>query len=155
MTDDVWGSDERRVASGPLNSDEVRRVVRDENRGLTEGIQGLMAATEKMTDAVQGLVADSRVNEEKFANINAQLQHNGNETEDVNKAVLNITTIVIPELEKQVALNGFSLLAFWKTFALVFTPVAAMGAYMFKEIEGRDAHILLLMADLHKLISAM
>jgi hypothetical protein len=151
---DEWGDDRRRDVL-TLNTDEVRRVVRDENKGLTAGIQGLMIATEKMTDAVQGLVADSRVNEEKFANINAQILHNGNEAEEINRAVFQITTVVIPDLEKQVALNGFSLLAFWKTFALVFTPVAGMAAYLFKEIEGRDAHILVLMADLHKLITAL
>ena len=154
MTDE-WGIDDRRRDVLTLNTDEVRRVVRDENKGLTDGIRGLMAATEKMTDAIQGLVADSRVNEEKFANINAQIIHNGSEAEEINKALLHLSTVVIPDIEQQVAVNGFSLTAFWKMVGLIITPMGGISAYLYSEIGTRDRLLVDLIKELHTLIAAI
>lgn len=149
MTDEWNGPSDRRGDVLTLNTDEVRRVVRDENRGLADGIKGLMVATEKMTDAVQDLVAESRVNEEKFASINSRIRRNGKEAEEVNKAVLHLSSVVIPELEHQVALNGFSLTAFWKVVGIVSAPILGIGAFLYREIGLRDKLITDLVEAIH------
>ena len=144
---------ERRSDALTLNTDEVRKVVRDENRGLTEGINGLMSATREMTTAIHGLVTQSRVNDEKFANMHKQIHQVGTEADATNQALLKLSTDVIPAIEQQVALNGFSVGAFWKGAAVVITPLAAVAAYLYKEIIEREEHIVLLMKEMHEIIS--
>ena len=143
---------ERRAGVLTLSSEEVRLVVRDENRGLAEGIRGLVSATEKMTGAVNDLIAESRVNDEKFANINAQLTHNGKEAEEANASLLHLSTTVIPEIERRVALNGFSVSTFWKATAAIGTPISLIIGYMYTKMEARDEQITSLVAVLTELL---
>lgn len=138
-----------------LSTDEVRQVVRDENKGLQDGLNGLMLATQKMTEAIYGLTAQSRVNDEKFANLHKQISHVADEADVANNSLARITSEIIPRIEQEVALNGFSLTAFWKSAAVVVTPICVVCGYLYTEIEAKNTQIVELISTLNSLISGV
>jgi len=138
-----------------LSREDVRDIVKSENAPMQEGITALVGATNKMTEAITDLAAQSMVIDEKLMHMNSEIERCEKMATDANTGLLRLSTDIIPDIEQQVALNGFSASSFWKLTGMFVAPVGAIGTYLYSEINARNDHIEALVTSLTELISKL
>ena len=105
--------------------EEVRAVVRDENRHLEQAITRLTESVDRVVHTVAELAAQSKANDEKFVRVHERIDEVHHMFEDTNRAMLTITTDTLPELETSVAVNSFSAEKMWKIAFVVAVPLVS------------------------------
>jgi hypothetical protein len=119
-----------------LTSEDVREVVRKEQEHMEKSLDRMAVSIEKMADFMIESKASERANEQKIIRIHERIDSNDSRLNEMNRAMIAVTTEVIPHLEQEVAKNSLSSSVFWKfIFMLVVPMCSGIGTvlYLFQE----------------------
>lgn len=105
-----------------LNANDVRDVVRDEQKHLEKSLDRMAISVEKMADFMLQTKISEKENEQRLIRIHERFENDECRINELNRSLLTITTDVIPELEKEVAKNSMSTGIFWKLVLLITVP---------------------------------
>lgn len=106
-----------------ISKDEVRDVVREENKDLSSNMARMIDSMEKMAGAIGELTAQSKANDEKFNRVHERIDEIGTLASNSNNQVVDILSNRLPEIEATVAVNSFSSDKVWRFALVVAVPL--------------------------------
>lgn len=125
-----------------LNAEEVRSIVREENRAMREAITELSGSMKQLSEGLQRLIASERVTDEKFTRVHERVDVAEDLAKQANESNNHLTSHVLPQMENQITVNAFSVRSFWLAITPVLGIAGAIITFLYLHIGQKDALII-------------
>ena len=110
-----------------ITPESIRKVVLEEQYQRFESIERTLEkmanSCEKLAQSTAESIAEHKVNNEKFKQINYRFDHQDERINEVTKNINLVSTKIIPEMQKTVLQNSLTAKVFWKFLLIAGTPV--------------------------------
>jgi len=106
-----------------MTIDEIKGLVRDENKHMKYTVDHLIISIDKMTKSIIEFASHNKVNTEKFIRVYDKIEDAHQLAEKTNERLLTLSTDTLPRLESKVVLNSFSTDKIWKIAAAITVPL--------------------------------